>query len=95
MFVNMAASTNANNITDQLTRDPVLNKGDGKSEKDGIDSDNSTGYGQSKDLDIIISFASYMIIHIIMVYIYINYVNSKNIDNNYCTMKSHNCQLIN
>ena len=32
------------------------------------------------------------IIHIIMVYI--NYINSKNIDN-YCTMKSHNCQLIN
>ena len=58
MFVNMASSTNANNITDQLTRDPVLNNGDGKSEKDGVDSDNSTGHGQSKDLDIIISFAS-------------------------------------
>ena len=41
------------------------------------------------------------IIHIIMVYIYINYTNSKKniyiyiyIDS-YCTMKSHNCQLIN
>ena len=32
------------------------------------------------------------IIHIVMVYIY--YTNSKNIDS-YCTMKSHNCQLIN
>ena len=59
MFVNMASSTNANNITDQLTRDPVLNNGDGKSEKDGVDSDNSTRHGQSKDLDIIVSFASY------------------------------------
>ena len=31
-----------------------------------------------------------------MVYIYINYTNSKKkyIDS-YCTMKSHNCQLIN
>ena len=37
-----------------------------------------------------------------MVYIYINYTNSKKKNNNnkknmdnYCTMKSHNCQLIN